>query len=304
MSVKNKGFIFADLLLKVVLFFIFLAVAKAIFIGIVGSLFGSIAGNSNKLTVDTRRPGIVVGYFNGVGCTPKIAANSKYLLRQQFGTKNQSGQLLQYQLFYNDSYGYFADIMEVFEQRVGTADAGSWEFFLDFATGNAAAATASSAAAKALWNVLESPFNTAAADHLRAMQKARVAKNNAEQTDLIAKLTAKKSNQRLVFVAHSQGNLFATPAYDLAAKRRKDTTVVHAAPPSTALRGDYVLSSRDLIINTLRLGGPAPAANIDPPPGNYADALGHGFAEIYFNPQHPAGKRVIELADTVINGKR
>jgi hypothetical protein len=61
----------------------------------------------------------------------------------------------------------------------------------------------------------------------------------------------------MVLVAHSQGNLFVNSAFDalMAFKPDARARVVHVAPASPTLRGDYVLANIDLVINALRVTG-------------------------------------------------
>ncbi len=60
-----------------------------------------------------------------------------------------------------------------------------------------------------------------------------------------------------VLVAHSQGNLFVNAAHDglKVALPNANVQVVHVAPASPTLRGEYVLADIDLVINGLRSTG-------------------------------------------------
>lgn len=72
--------------------------------------------------------------------------------------------------------------------------------------------------------------------------------------------------------------------------------VVHVAPASPTLRGDYVLASIDLVINALRLTGAnsVPPANITIGPSR-ADASGHGFEPTYLDITRGAYSRTRNL---------
>src|SRR5699024_4699583 len=63
--------------------------------------------------------------------------------------------------------------------------------------------------------------------------------------------------QKLMLVAHSQGNLFLNHAYDHIKPTvgRNSVNAVHIAPASPTLRGKHVLADIDLVINALRLQG-------------------------------------------------
>ncbi len=99
---------------------------------------------------------------------------------------------------------------------------------------------------------------------------------------------------KLLFIAHSQGNLFANSAY--AYSRTKvsadSVKIIHVAPASPTVNGPHILADLDLVINGLRLTGSVPAIThsipgyLNRPPGlnNRRDILAHGFLEIYMNP--------------------
>jgi hypothetical protein len=101
------------------------------------------------------------------------------------------------------------------------------------------------------------------------------------------------SNKQILFIAHSQGNLFANIYYDyLKSKLSTDNfKVVHVAPASVVVNGPYTLADKDLIIGALAASGqiqgwnkaiPDYSARRPDTNGN-TDYLGHGFLEIYFN---------------------
>jgi hypothetical protein len=101
--------------------------------------------------------------------------------------------------------------------------------------------------------------------------------------------------KKLMFVAHSQGNLFAVAAHAFATTLvpASAVKVVHIAPASPDLRGPHTLADLDLVINALRIAGGTvpPVTHLIPgyllrPPGlsGDKDALGHGLLEIYLNP--------------------
>jgi hypothetical protein len=99
---------------------------------------------------------------------------------------------------------------------------------------------------------------------------------------------AANAGRKMLLVAHSQGNLFVNHSYTfilptVGASRVK---VVHVAPASVTVNGDWVLSAKDIVINGLRLVNgfeSIPAVNINPP-FTTADESGHGYSEIYLDP--------------------
>lgn len=96
-------------------------------------------------------------------------------------------------------------------------------------------------------------------------------------------------------MAHSQGNLFANSAYQYALQKVSEDAVkvVHVAPASPLVYGDYALADLDLVISALRKVGSVPPVTdyipgyLGRPAGENGkkDALGHGFLEIYLNQQ-------------------
>lgn len=112
-----------------------------------------------------------------------------------------------------------------------------------------------------------------------------------------------------MFVAHSQGNLFANPAYNYATGKTsaKSVKVVHVAPASSLLNGDHVLADKDIVINGLRVSGSVPSITdtipLNRPAGinGKKDALGHGLLEIYLNSQLAISQSVKTKINAALN---
>lgn len=115
--------------------------------------------------------------------------------------------------------------------------------------------------------------------------------------------TLKEAGSKFLFVAHSQGNLFANAAYDYVEPDIGSDSIktVHIAPASITLNGEHTLADLDLVINSLRLqGGSIPSiTNGIPvyssrPPGlnGTTDILGHGLLEIYLNQNLSTAARI------------
>lgn len=107
----------------------------------------------------------------------------------------------------------------------------------------------------------------------------------------------------MVLIAHSQGNLFVNTAYDgvRSARPTVQARVVHVAPASPTLRGDYVLADIDLVINGLRTQGinSVPAANISLPYSG-VDASGHTLVATYLDITRAALERVKSMTKTAL----
>ncbi|EPU2896417.1 hypothetical protein ACV0UQ_003225 [Vibrio vulnificus] len=96
--------------------------------------------------------------------------------------------------------------------------------------------------------------------------------------------------KKLIYLAHSQGNLWVNESFHYVNQRlgydETNIKVIHIAPASPTLNGDYILSDKDHVINGLNFTGigSVPFPNISIPSSN-KDSLGHGFVEIYLTNQ-------------------
>ena len=141
--------------------------------------------------------------------------------------------------------------------------------------------------------------NQLAAAMLKLITLFKDAPTYENQAEHLAKLTAHADRgSGFVLVAHSQGNLFVNSAYDalLAAKPDARAQVVHVAPASPTLRGEYLLADIDLVINGLRTTG----VNTVPPvnivlPASLRDVTGHSFEPTYLDKTRAAYARTKEL---------
>lgn len=119
------------------------------------------------------------------------------------------------------------------------------------------------------------------------------------------------AGNKLLFVAHSQGNLFAVPAYDYAVSKTKQSAIraVHIAPASPMLRGPHILADGDLVIWALgKSGGTIASVTDQIPPyaqrpadeDGHTDMLGHGISEIYMNQRLDISKSVKNAINTAL----
>ncbi len=258
--------------------------------------------------------GYTVVFFNGVGNTFGDALTSMHATQAAIQeTQSTPGdaydsQDVKYEVAYNTTAAQAAnafdpvnttilqDIAEVFVQRAQELDPSGnvgnnffymfWEW-LDGPPQNYSNALGNNALTNNMFTRFVNAAVTTAAGVLGRLQgiQAPTASDYAEQE---AELTADAAaGRRLLLVAHSQGNLFVNHAYTyilpmVGAPRVK---VVHVAPASVTVNGDYVLSAKDAIINGLRLVNGF-ASIVDPninPPGTSVDITGHGYSEIYLS---------------------
>jgi len=112
----------------------------------------------------------------------------------------------------------------------------------------------------------------------------------------------------MLLVAHSQGNLFVNQAYDYAKNQlngdASSVAVIHIAPASIIINGNYFLADKDQVIGGLAsLGKNVPLANTNINrylPKKYnggRDFLGHGLVETYLNPKINNFNFNIEITD-------
>lgn len=258
--------------------------------------------------------GMVFGYFNGILATERRADASLEYLASLYGATSPQGDKIRYETFYNLSQGLFTDLVEVFNQRMAEQDealAQRFELFWESLSGADEwwnLITGTSPTLRALQESLSSAVNTAIVRATTSMLAQNTPSTTVTQTEQRARIdTLAVEGKKLLFFAHSQGNLFANTAYRyvsgiLPAGAFK---LVHVAPASSNLNGDYVLADRDLIINALRSSGLVPPNNVSIPPAgqrtpgakNETDVFGHGLLAIYLHP----GLDTSAMVNTAVN---
>ncbi|MDP3810453.1 MAG: hypothetical protein Q8Q78_05565 [Hydrogenophaga sp.] len=266
-------------------------------------------GNTANWVVQSPRD-IVIGFFNGVANTEKAALSSSQRLRKEFGIQYKDAPL-KYDWFYNQTacgealyqkVSCLEDVAEVFEQRsheMGGVFVDRWETFWEVLAGRHAQATSltgrllgllghgSNALLQALDATASALLNQLARETLKLLTFFTDSPTYENRTDHMTRLGRYADDgSRMLLVAHSQGNLFVNSAYDAlkAAKPDAHAQVVHVAPASPTLRGEYVLANIDLVINALRVSGlnSVPGVNITLPLST-GDPSGHGFEPTYLD---------------------
>jgi hypothetical protein len=114
-----------------------------------------------------------------------------------------------------------------------------------------------------------------------------LAETRASREEHLSKLQSYDDDgYKFLLVAHSQGSLFVNRAYDglQASRSGVAAKVVHVAPASPTLRGEYALADIDVIINGLRTTGISTVQDINLNlPFSLQDASGHGFEPTYLD---------------------
>lgn len=260
-------------------------------------------------------PGIAFAFFNGVQTTPIDAQHAKNEFIRLFGETSPAGETIKYEVLYNYSEG-FEDFVETFEQRLKEQEGileGRFELFFEALRGGGPwwdqMQRVTSSAAGVLVGLVEW-YETETLNNLTTLiGNPPTSANYAEHRARIENWTLE--GKKLLFVAHSQGNLFANAAYDFALTKVSSDSVkvVHIAPASPTLRGPHTLADLDLVINGLRpFGTVAPVTDsipgyLDRPPGvtGHKDILGHGLLEIYMNEGLAVSERVFGHVVSALN---
>lgn len=232
-----------------------------------------------------------------------------------FGKQTLSSEAIQYELLYNYTND-FEDFVEVFDQRLQEHNGlleNRFELFFEALKGNG----------PWLNNIIDViPAAGSIIDEFTDW-------NRAKTIEYLSNLTANPptldnylehqtridnwiiEGKKFLFVAHSQGNLFANNAYDYARSKAHPGSVkaIHIAPASPTLRGEYTLADSDLVINGLRLWGAVPDNTTSIPnyfnrpagANNQKDILGHGLLEIYLNSRLGTFYRIANQVNAALN---
>ena len=261
--------------------------------------------------------GIAFGFFNGVQTTDAQASAALLWLKRLYGTTlPRTGETIRYEKFYNYTNG-FEDFVETFDQRLREQNAileGRFELFLEVMSGTGS-----------WWDAIVNAVTGTASilDGIKQDLQAQIARNltgllaNPPTSVNYAEHRLRIDNfvvegKKMVFFAHSQGNLFVNPAATYARSRSsaEAVKVVHVAPASPTLSGPHVLADKDLVINGLRLVGSVPSITDIIPGyllrpaglGGGTDILGHGLLEIYVNPALNVSSSVRNLVTAALDG--
>lgn len=255
-------------------------------------LANAAAEPASLCTVDDK----VLVFFNGV-FTSNYETDAYVDEFRHWHGRGERRKNVQFESLYNQTEGLL-DLVEVFQQRVLEQHAvlhERYELFFEFMNGN-----------PSTWEIFRE-LN----DHLDevdreyrlylqslAAEKLASMAGNPSTAEDYAEHQARISNwilegKSLLFVAHSQGNLFANEAYRFAqnALPEESLKVVHIAPASVQLYGPHILADKDKVIAALRGFGRVADVTTDIPvyllrPAgrhNTRDIKGHGLLAIYLN---------------------
>jgi hypothetical protein len=208
--------------------------------------------------------GVMVGFFNGVNTDFSDARFATDVLKSQYGVNTPSGEKMFYETFYNHTDKLPVDVVETMNLRLSEIDtrlSNRYDLILKTLMGDMSWATAMGSINESLRNDLQAKFGRGLPTLVGKFSEiignpASTGADLAEHQELLEKY--KTEGKKFFLVAHSEGNLFANRTFNYVTTGSHSAVakVIHIAPASTELHGDYVLGDMDLVINGLRLVGP------------------------------------------------
>ncbi|ELK8590239.1 TPA: hypothetical protein RQJ54_002438 [Vibrio vulnificus] len=259
---------------------------------------------SNNCKVD----GYTIGFFNGVATSRRDAKLGLSKIINTLAIQQYRGQPVEYALFYNDSnykergIDVLADFAETFDQRTNELEQKQferWEAFWDVVSGrnNSPIIKKIDSLVKGFLafvnDTLSRGINEIIHEFLEGLASLAGSDINTDEVRMKHRLRNDSQTwqgKKLIYLAHSQGNLWVNESFHYVNQRlgydETNIKVIHIAPASPTLNGDYILSDKDHVINGLNFTGigSVPFPNISIPTSDQ-DSLGHGLVEIYLTNQ-------------------
>lgn len=235
---------------------------------------------SESYSADQRfcQKGIYVFFGNGVWNDKEAADSSRRLLTRRLeaviaGTDLEG--MITYGTSHNPSEGKLKDLLETFEQNDQTDDSQFWRFLAGL-----------------------DPIPDFLQDKLKeiadSVDEAIVSANPAVQKHIVKYNKFLSEGNKVVVVAHSQGNLFANIAYlGINSQYIDGFGIVSVGNPDSYVAGggSYTTLDEDIIIGNV--SGSLPA-NLDNFFGiNLNDLTGHEFAKSYMAANHDAETKIL-----------
>ena len=250
--------------------------------------------------------GYTIGFFNGVATTRDEARNGRKKLESTLGRTQYNSESGDYQLFYNDSnieeamINLLGDFAETFDQRtqeLEQKDFDRWEAFWDIVNGRNDSPIIQkidsllSGFIDFVMDSISLTFNNKIKNFLERLATLSGSTPNTEDVRMKHRLINDAQTwkgKKLIYIAHSQGNLWMNESYDYVLSQKgydsSNIKVIHIAPASPTVNGDYILSGNDLVINGLQFTG---IGSVKPfnftAPVSKNDRAGHGLVEIYLS---------------------
>lgn len=258
-----------------------------------------------------------VGFFNGVWNSEQDAENSLHKIAESFfSAESENGEEYEFEVFYNRTQSKVADLYETFTQRLFELYdidlRNHWEIYWESINGNTSSSPTIPSSSETIANSDAWVAKSFEEWREEVYRLAGLSQRPETLADMAAHATRVKTllleKKQLLLIAHSQGNLFVNRAYEtaLAQADGNSVKVIHIAPASVQLKGPYVLASKDMVINMLRLV----ESNYGPvPPSNFTlewsdlkrDFSGHELMATYLEPQVASYNMLAEHIQTAID---
>ena len=230
--------------------------------------------------------GVYVYFGNGVWNDEEAADDSRRLLERRLESKVSGTSLdgiITYGTSYNATEGVLEDLLETFEQNAQTDYSQFWRFL---------------AGLDQMPDFLQDKLKEIA----NAVDATVVQANPAVQKHIEKYNKQLSEGNKVVIVAHSQGNLFANIAYlGISSQYIDGFGIVSVGNPDDHVGGGgpYTTLDEDIIIGSVP--GSLPA-NLDNFFGiNLSDLTGHTFAKSYMASGHQAETKILNDAVNRIN---
>ncbi|BBO18639.1 conserved hypothetical protein [Candidatus Brocadia pituitae] len=237
------------------------------------------------------QPEVVVFFGNGVWNDVESAEESRELLQKRLEIRISGTNLdrtITYELAYNPSNGYLADLLETFEQDIQTNYSLFWNYLAD-------------------WDTMPDFLQDRIIAIAKEVDAAVVSANPSVQEHIALYNAYLREGKIVVLVAHSQGNLYGNIAYLGIDQQYVDGFgMVSVANPdsSVAGRGPYTTIDEDLIINSILSALPPNLDNFFGPL-NWGDIWGgHNFIKSYMAPGHKAEAKILNDVVAMVNQLR
>ncbi len=234
------------------------------------------------------QPEVVVFFGNGVWNDVEDANESRRKLETCLNTHisgtNIDG-MITYELAYNPSDGYLADLLETFEQDLQTNYSLFWNYLAE-------------------WDLMPDILQDKIIAIAKEVDAAIVSANPSVQEHIALYNGYLSEGKMAVLVAHSQGNLYGNIAYlGIDPQYIGRFGIVSVANPDSSVAGGgpYTTIDEDLIIGSIPL---ALLPNLDNffGPLNWGDIWGgHNFIKSYMAPGRKAETKILNDVVTMIN---
>ncbi len=231
--------------------------------------------------------GVYVYFGNGVWNDFADADESKLVLKRRlearvFGT-NLEG-VITYNVSHNPSMGMLADLLETFVQNTQTDESQFWRYL-------------------AALDPIPDEFRDLLIETANKVNASILNANPAVQEHVVKYNKVLGEGNKVVVVAHSQGNLFANIAgLGITPQYANGFGVVSVANPDNYVAGGgpYTTIDEDLIIWGVPGSMPANLDNFSTI--NLNDVSGHTFATSYMASGHPAETKILNDVVNMANG--